>query len=181
MIDIQIPVKLYGGQAADTPLHEELFHALTMGRIAIIVRHGDVTTGARLRVEDGLTFGLVRRQRLLGDDVRARFHRANNQIVMGAVHRCDDDALRLRFLEHFIEINKGGTARSDVALREGEPPRIDVAEPDEFDNVAVVLLKVFTPHIDTADAGANHRDARFRRQAGTEHRRGTPRDKKLSS
>ena len=85
MINIQIPVKVYRGQAADTPLHEKLFHTLAMRRIEIIVRHRDVATGARPSVEDRLTLGFVRRQRLLGNDVCARFHRADDQIVMGTV------------------------------------------------------------------------------------------------
>ena len=167
-------MKVYRGQAADTPLHEKLFHTLAMRRIAIIVRHRDVATGARPSVEDRLTLGFVRRQRLLGNDVCARFHRADDQIVMGTVHRRDDDALRFRFRQHFIEIRKGRTARSNVALGEGEPPRIDVAEPDDLDNVAVVLLNVLTPHIDAADAGTNQRHARLCRQARTKHGRGTP-------
>jgi hypothetical protein len=160
---IEIPGEIGRRHLADGARHQDLFDSAVLRRIAVVERDDDRAAGLLFRVENGLALRLVDAERLFGHHVDAALQALDDVFAVIAVHRRDHQEIRLGLIHHLVEIAEGRTRDADQPLRGFGAQRVDVAQPDEFGDVAVLLRDRTSPHAGAAIAGADNRVTAFLR------------------
>jgi hypothetical protein len=87
-------------------------------------------------------------------------------IVRGIDCRYDHE-IRVRLVEHCIEVRVCRAVDTHVVACVLEAPRVDIAQANIVNNIAVIVVQVLAPEPHSPDAGADERNSAF--PAGTEY------------
>ena len=159
---VEVPREVHRRHLADGARHQQFLDPLMLRRVAVIEGHDDVAAALAFGIQHGLALLLVDRHRLFGHDVEPALEAAHDVFAVVAVDGRDHQQVRLGFRQHLVEVREGRAGDAHLLLRDFSAQRVDVAQPDELDDVAVLLRDRAAPHPDRAHAGADNGVAPFR-------------------
>ena len=113
---VEQPVKVDRLHVANLAAHQDVLHLRARRGIAVVEGHPAIAAGAAARVDDRLTGLGGRGHRLLGDDIAAELHRADDELVMKGIARRHDHLVRLRLGDHAVKIRGRITRRNLGAI-----------------------------------------------------------------
>ncbi len=139
---VQQPLEVHREHVADDAAHQQVLHLRARGRVAVVEQHAHVLLVALAGVEDALRLLGRGRQRLLGDAVAAGVERAHDVVIVIGIGAGDDHAIRLRLLDHLVEVGRQvllrlGAVGGDELRRRLEAALVRVAHRDQL----VVVLE----------------------------------------
>ncbi len=161
MTGIEIFLIVDGNDVADGLVHQKLFDLLGLGVVARVETHQKFLAVLLFGVQDGLRLLLVGTQGLLGENVLAQLHGADDVGRVRRVGDSDQDQVGVGFLHHLIEVHVGGCVGAHELARHLHALAVDVAESHQGGHVTVVLDQVAAP-VHAAASGAHLGDADFR-------------------
>ena len=103
---VQMPAHIHRQRLADDAGHEKFANFGYAGTVAVVEGNTQVFSGSGNRVQNRPGFLSVDRHGLFAYHVAAKIHRPDNILMMGAVHRADDNHIRMFTANHFIKIRR---------------------------------------------------------------------------